>query len=141
MSDVETIENVDGRGSMYGVVDIMRQLTRALEDLLEYLPTDFVWPTIVDAQPFSGYMEWGRDDSTQPSEHAVWITASPEGVHMNASFPPGWPEVEVLDFDAETAAGWLKDLTRNWIWDARHSGGVNSSSLQRGHMTVGYNSI
>ena len=51
MSDVEAIENVDGRGSMYGVVDSMRQLTRAFEELLKFLPADFMWAHAGKHQP------------------------------------------------------------------------------------------
>lgn len=135
MSDVETIENVDGRGSMYGVVDSMRQLTRTFEELLKFLPTDFVWPTLIGVGPFSSYVEWGRDDATEArSEPAVWLTANADGVHMNADFREGWPNVEVLEFDAQIAAEWLQALTRNWKWGANRFSSTVSSHLQRSHM-------
>ena len=136
MSDIQGFENVDGRGSMYGVVDTMRQLTRALEDLLNFLPADFVWPTQFSLKPLSTYVEWGRDDPTAPSEPAVWLTANAEAVQRNANFRPGWPHVAVLEFDAQTAAEWLQSLTRNWVWEASHSGSTISSSLRRGHMNA-----
>lgn len=134
---MSNIENVGGRGSMYGAVDTLRHMTKAMEELLEHLPADFVWPTMFDVSAHSGYIEWGRDDSTAAQEPAVWMVASPEGVHMNASFRPNWPDVEALDFNAAIAAGWLKDLTRNWIWGANRDGGITSAHVQRNHMNAG----
>ena len=61
-----TIEGKEGLGSMYGVVDSMRNMTRAMEELLEFLPQDYVWPTNVNVSPFSVYAEWGRDSSKDP---------------------------------------------------------------------------
>lgn len=128
------IEGVDGRGSMYGVVDGLRNMTAALESLLEFLPENFVWPTICQASPFSVYAEWGRDDTTQRDEEgygSVWLIANPEGVMMNADFRPGWPGCGASPFDAKEAAAWLLELTQNWQWDASRSGGKMGSSLQK----------
>ena len=127
------IENANGHGSMYGVVDSMHNMTDAMEALLLHLPADFVWPTIFNVSPFSAYAEWGRDDSTSGStERAVWLVASPEGVVMNANFRPGWPDCGAADFDAQTAAEWLQQLTNNWEWEASREGGRTSSSMRRG---------
>ena len=56
--------------------------------------------------------------------------ADPEGVKMNADFRPDWPDCGASKCDAETAAGWLRDLTRGWEWDATPSG----SHLRRGSL-------
>ena len=125
-----SIESRGGYGSIYGVVDSMRNMTCAMEQLLRFLPENFVWPTIATVSPFSVYWEWGqRDDTTEGGKRkgSVWIVASPEGVVMNADFRPDWPDCGASDFDAETAAGWLRELTKNWEWDASRSG----TSLRR----------
>ena len=127
-----TIENSPSLGSMFGCVDSLHNLSTALQEILGYLPDDFVWPTILNTAPFSAYAEWGRFDTTEPMDKSVWITANPEGVKMNANFRPGWPECGVSEFDAKIAAEWLVELTRNWKWDAsRGSDGITRSSLSR----------
>ena len=132
-----SIENNSGYGSMYGVVDSMRNMTSAMEQLLQFLPENFVWPTIATVSPFSVYLEWGhRDETTAGGERrgCVWIVAGPDGVVMNADFRPDWPDCGASGFDAETAAGWLRELTQNWEWDASRSGTGTSSSLRRADM-------
>ena len=127
-----TIENSDGNGSMFGVVDSLNNLASAMTELLKFLPQDFVWPTIQDVSPFSAYAEWGRDDTTEDMDKSVWLIASPEGVVMNADFRPNWPECGASEFDAKIAAEWLLELTKDWEWEAtRGQGGNISSSLRR----------
>ena len=127
-----SIENTNGYGSMYGVVDSMRNMADAMEQLLRFLPEDFVWPTIFEVSPFSVYAEWGRDDTTSGSvERAVWLVASPEGVVINANFRPDWPGCGAADFDAAMAAEWLQQLTITWEWEASREGDRTSSSLKR----------
>lgn len=104
------------RGSMFGIVASMGNMTQAFEELLRFLPKDFVWPTILNVTPFSVYAEWGRDDTTESMEKAVWIIADSSSVRMNADFRPGWPECGASDFDARIAAGWLQELTQYWEW-------------------------
>ena len=128
------IENSQGHGSMFGVVDSLRNMTNAMEQLLQFLPEDFVWPTILDVSPYSVYAEWGRDNTEEGTGESMWIVARPEGVVMNANFRPDWPACGASDFDAQTAAGWLKELTKNWTWDASRSNGRTQSSLSRPSM-------
>ncbi len=128
------IENSEGYGSMFGVVDGMRYMTNAMEELLRFLPKDFVWPTIMEVSPFSVYAEWGRDDTQEKTGEAMWIVARPEGVVMNANFRPDWPACGASEFDAQTAARWLQELTKNWTWDASRSNGRTESSLSRSSM-------
>ena len=125
-------ESLQGRGSMFGVVDSQRQMVQAMEELLMFLPDDFVWPTQWHISPFSAYVELGRDNSTEEMTQSVWFTASPEGVKMNANFRPNWPECGASDFDAKVASEWLLELTKNWEWNVtRRDGGGISSSLRR----------
>ena len=133
------VEGTQGRGSMFGAVDSLQNMTRAFEALLEFLPDGFVWPTSFDVSPFMVYASWGRTeteirDRTNENAESLWLVANPEGVKMNANFRPDWPQCGAADFDAETAAGWLKDLTKNWEWSAEQSGEQHSSSLSRGSM-------
>lgn len=125
------IENSPSLGSMYGCVDSLHNLSSALQEILGYLPDDFVWPTILDAKPFGAYAEWGRHDTQEEMERSVWITATPEGVKMNANFRPDWPDCGASDFDAQIAAEWLQELTKNWSWNATRSGGHVSSSISQ----------
>ena len=120
-----------GYGSMFGVAGSMRNMADTFEALLRFLPKNFVWPTIVDVSPFSVYAEWGRQKTTDRMERSVWFIADPNGVKMNANFRPGWPECGASDFDAQTAARWLQELTANWEWSATQNGSITSSSLQR----------
>ena len=129
------IENTQGYGSMFGVVDSLRNMTQAMEELLKFLPEDFVWPTHVDISPFSAYVEWGRDNSYESGGESMWMVADPNGVNMNANFRLGWPECGAANFDAEIAAGWLKELTKNWEWDA-HRGATTGSMLRRVSMNA-----
>ena len=133
-------------GSMFGVTASMRNMTEAFEELLQFLPKEFVWPTIMDVSTFSAYAEWGRDSTEDVNppvglhdlEHvtihgewrAVWLVAYPDRVKMNANFRPGWPECEVPDFDARTAAGWLLELTANWEWSATQTDGIYGTTLR-----------
>ena len=94
---------------------------------------------MVNVEAFSVYAEWGRysadvdatvenhdlleDDTIQGVERAVWLVAVPEGVKMNANFRPDWPMCGVSDFDAYTAAVWLRELTANWEWSATQTNG------------------
>ena len=128
------IENSHGNGSMFGVVDSMRNMASAMEELLPFLPENFVWPTILTASPFSVYAEWGRDDTEERGKESVWIVATPDGVRMNANFRPDWPDCGASEFDAHVAAEWLQDLTKNWKWDASHYDGRTQSSLSRPSM-------
>ena len=130
------IEGSQGNGSMFGVVDSLRNMTSAMEETLRYLPGNFVWPTIVTVSSFSVLLEWGqRDNTTEHSTETVWIIASPEGVKMNANFRPDWPECGASDFDAKIAAEWLLGLTKNWEWSSeRGSDGITSSTLRRTSM-------
>ena len=135
------IEDSDDHGSMYGVVDSLDHLTRALEQLLRRLPKEFMWPTIVEASPFSAYAEWGRDSTTEAlgeDEPAVWLVASPFGVRMNASFRPGWPDGEAPDFNAEIAAEWLKTLTKYWKWQINVVDGRISAQWNKGDLPNGF---
>ena len=129
------IEGSPGHGSMYGVVDSVRNAADALSELLQHLPADSMWPTNVSVSPYSVYMEWGRDNSEQPMAVAVWLVASPEGVVMNSTLQSGWP-CDALDFNAQLAADWLKELTQAWRWDADPSGGHCSTVLQRPAQSV-----
>ena len=144
----------EGAGSMFGVVESMRNMTEALEELTEFLPEEFVWPTAWDVLPFSVCAEWGRStmdsdadvDDTQIQDNitladgtplegvqrAVWLHADERGVKMNATFRPGWPQCGASDFDARTAAHWLEELTRGWKWKVARYNGITSSSLARG---------
>ena len=127
-----TIENSPSLGSMFGCVDSLHNLSSALQEILGYLPDNFVWPTILETAPFSAYAEWGlRDSTTETARGAVWIHATPEGVKMNADFRPNWPQCGASDFGAKEAAEWLLELTKNWTWDATRSDGRTSSSLSR----------
>ncbi len=128
-----SIEGTNDHGSMYGVVDSLRSMTDAMEQLLQYLPEDFVWPQLVSVSPYSVNFDWGHRDSFEEplGKPAVWIIAAPEGVVMNANFRPGWPECGASAFDAEIAAGWLLELTKGWEWGASREGGHTSSSLRR----------
>ena len=129
------IENSPGHGSMFGVVDSMRNITSAMEELLRFLPNKFVWPTIVTVSPFSVYVEWGRRNNIEEGRReAVWVIASPEDVRMNADFRPDWPDCGASAFDAQVAAGWLQKLTTNWEWDASRSDGRTTVSLRRPSM-------
>ena len=102
---------------MYGVVDNLRNLSKAMDELLPFLPEDFVWPTIVGFSPFQTYLEWGvRDDAQESERGSVWITVGADGIKMNADFRPDWPECGATKFDAELASQWLKELTKNWQW-------------------------
>ena len=126
-------ESESSYGSIYGVVDSMRNMTSAMEQLLRFLPENFVWPTLTTVSPFSVHWEWGHRDQyldKWSNKGTVWMIASPEGVVMNADFRPDWPDCGVSKFDAETAAGWLRELTQSWEWDASRGG----SSLRRGEM-------
>lgn len=123
-----------GRGSMFGVVSSMRNMTQAFEGLLQFLPENFVWPTILDVSPFSVYAEWGRNDATEGMGRAVWMVADASGVTMNANFRHGWPECGASVFDAQTVAGWLQELTQSWEWSAWQSDGRSESSLSRRSM-------
>ncbi len=124
------IENSQGHGSMFGVVDSLNNLASAMTELLQFLPEDFVWPTILNASPFSAYAEWGRDSTTENLRGVVWLSVSSEGVKMNADFRPNWPECGASDFDAKIAAEWLLELTKDWEWEATNSNGHISSSLR-----------
>ena len=126
-----TIEGKESLGSMYGVVDSMRNMTQAMEELLEFLPQDYVWPTHVNVSPFSVYAEWGRDSSKDQMGESVWLVANSEGVVMNANFRPDWPECGASGFEAQTAAEWLQELTENWEWSAEKSNGRSGSTLAR----------
>ena len=128
------IEGSENHGSMFGVVDSINNLARALEKLLQFLPSEFVWPTIISASPYSATAEWGRDNASEEMTEAVWLHANPDGVKMNANFRQGWPDVDPSDFDAQIAAGWLSQLTKNWKWDAQQSNGHISSTLRRNPM-------
>ena len=128
------IEHSHGNGSMFGVVDSIRNMADAMEELLRFLPENFVWPTVIDASPFSVIAEWGRDNFTDAMKESMWIIATPESVHMNANFRPDWPDCGASEFDAQMAAGWLRELTKNWTWDASRSGGRTHSSLTRPSM-------
>ena len=126
------IESTNSNGSMFGVVDSLNKLAGAMTELLRFLPEDFVWPTIQHVSPFSACAEWGRDDTTEDMDKSVWLIASPEGVVMNASFRPNWPECGASDFDAKIAAEWLLELTKDWEWNAtRRPDGKISISLRR----------
>ena len=125
------IESSDGRGSTFGIVDSLLYMTKAMEELLVFLPADFVWPTVFQASPFSVYVEWGREDTQQKMGESVWLIASPEGVVMNTNFRPGWPDCGASEFDAQEAGTWLQELTKNWKWDASRSESRISSSLQK----------
>ena len=134
-------------GSMFGVTASMRNMTEAFEGLLQFLPKDFVWPTMVNVSTFSVYAEWGRlsanvdaavedhdlleHNTIQGVQRAVWLVAFPDVVNMNANFRPGWPRCEVPDFDARTAAGWLRELTANWEWSATQTNGTIRTTLHR----------
>ena len=130
------LEGSPGHGSMFGVVDSMSNLAKAMEDLLRFLPADFVWPTIVKVSPFSIYIEWSaRDDTTEYTREAVWIIANPDDITMNDRFGSGQPTRETFEFDPQLAAEWLKQLTKNWKWTAEQGeDGISGSSLQRSSM-------
>ena len=125
------IENVGMHGSMYGLVDSMRHLTKAFEELLDFLPPDFVWPTQMGIGPYSIYVEWGRDDPTKSMGRAVWLVADASGVKANASLHPDSFTAKDLDFVAGDVAAWLIDLTQDWDWGATKTGGIVSSHLSK----------
>ena len=132
-----SIENSSEYGSMFGVVDNMRKMTQAMEDLLRHLPENFVWPTYVKVSPFSVYFEWGRENTNDEMEESVWLIANEDGVRANANFRPDWPGCGAIKFDAQSVSEWLQKLTRNWEWDASRSGGNISSSLSRKSINKG----
>ncbi len=123
------MENAPGHGSMFGVVDSMQNMTRAMAELLQFLPKNFVWPTRMDVSPFIVITEWGRSNLRMGIRESVWLMARPDGVRMQANFRPDLPDESEAEFDAATAAGWLQELTKNWKWDARRRNGMTSSSI------------
>ncbi len=127
-------KNSQMNGSMFGVVDCMRNMTQAMEGLLRHLPENFVWPTNISVSPFSVYVEWGREDSRDEVKESVWLVANPNGVRANANFRPDWPECGANEFDPQPVAEWLQELTKNWKWDANQSGANTSSMLSRNSM-------
>lgn len=129
-----SIETSQDHGSMFGVVDSLNNMARALEDLLRYLPDKFVWPTTWRVSPYTIYAEWAREDTEEEVKESVWLVATPEGVRMNATFRLDWPECGASEFDAQTAANWLLELTKNWRWDAVRTDGRTQSSLSRPSM-------
>ena len=129
-----SIENSPKHGSMFGVVDSMRNMTQAMEELLQHLPENFVWPTTVTVSPFSVYVEWGRENTEEEMNESVWLVADSNGVKANANFRPNWPECGAMTFDAQSVAEWLQTLTVNWEWDASQLDGITSSSLSRQSM-------
>ena len=56
---------------MFGVVDSMRNMADAMDELLRFLPEKFVWPTVINASPFSVIAEWGRDNFTDAMKKSV----------------------------------------------------------------------
>ena len=58
------IEGSQGNGSMFGVVDSLRNMTSAMEEILRYLPEDFVWPTVVTVFRFQFF--WSGDNAITP---------------------------------------------------------------------------
>ena len=137
MTERQGVENQDGKGSMYGVVDNLGRMTKALEETLAFLPENFVWPTNVAVSPFSVYLEWGRDNSEERGVNSVWVIANAEGVVMNADFRPDWPDCGAAEFDAKTLAGWLKELTQKWEWGASQNGSTTSSHLKKSAEKIG----
>ena len=109
-------------------------MSRTEVELLRFLPEAFVWPTLTSVSPSSVIWEWGHRDSFEEplGTNAVWFVAYPERVIMNANFLPDWPDCGAAEFDASTAAEWLKELTKGWEWGADHDGAHSSSWLRRG---------
>ena len=129
------VEGMNGNGSMYGVVDNMHVMAGVLEELLQYLPKDFVWPSIVGFSPFSAYLEWGHRENTEGREKGnVWLTVNSGGcVRMNYDLRPGWPECGAEEFNAAVCAEWLKELTKNWEWEAGHEGSTTHTQIKRSY--------
>ena len=113
-----------------------RTFTAVVDQLSQHLPSNFVWPTTLQIDSQSAYMEWGRLCEEDKWEESVWITIKDGAVHMNANFRPDWPECGAAEFDARLAAQWLLDLTKNWKWsvDVGSGNGHVGSMLGRRSM-------
>ena len=85
-------EKESSSGSIYGVVDSMRNMTSAMEQLLRFLPENFVWPTLTTVSPFSVLWEWGHRDKyldKWSNKGTVWLVAGPGGCQDERRFSPG----------------------------------------------------
>ena len=115
-----------------------RTFTAVVEQLSQHLPSNFVWPTTLQIDSQSAYMEWGRlsTDTEDKWEESVWIVIRDRAVHMNANFRPDWPECGAAEFDAQLAAEWLLELTKNWNWSVDVDSGGDRSGVMLGRRSM-----
>ena len=121
-------------GPIYGVVDSLRNATAAMEELAEFLPADFMWPTGIHASPGKVTIEWAQAPLKEPDRitlgDSVWLDATPTDVTMHAIFHQVHPYVTGVneEFKAEAMAALLTVLTRDWSWKVMEDGTAMYSS-------------
>ena len=131
---MDNIESERGDGSMYGVVDSLRNATEAMRQLERFLPNDFVWPTGVHVSPGKVTVEWAqtplRESGRVTLGDSVWLDATPIGVTMHAIFHQEYPHVTGVneEFKADAMAALLIMLTRDWSWEVMEDGTAMWSS-------------
>ena len=110
---------------MYGAVASLRNAVEAMEELVEFLPDDFIWPTDTDIFPNSVTIGWNqipleRDGGTILGD-GVQLRATPTGVTMHAIFRHEDLDVTSIieDFKAEVMAELLLKLTKDWSWEVQ----------------------
>ena len=118
----------DGHDPMYGVPNSMRKATEAMEELAQFLPDDFMWPTGIHAAPGRVTVEWSqaplRSSGRTTFGNSVQMDATPVGVTMRAFFRQKHPYVMTVDEDFRPAAmaELLRMLTRDWSWSVAEDG-------------------
>ena len=122
------IEGQGFNGSMYGAVDSLVMAGRAMEELLAFLPADFMWPTNIDVSPGIVTIEWSheplRGEGRITFGDGVWLKATTVAVTMHAMFHQEYPHLLGVDeeFKAETMAALLLRLTKDWEWTLMEDG-------------------
>ena len=133
-TELDNIESARDDGSMYGVVDSLRNATEAMRQLERFLPDDFMWPTGVHASPGKVTVEWAqaplRESGSVTLGDSVWLVATPVGVTMHAIFHQEYPHVTGVneEFKAEAMAELLIMLTGGWSWEVMKDGTATWSS-------------
>lgn len=108
-------EGKGGKGSMYGAADSLRNLSEAVDELLEYLPENFLWPSELQAGPKKAGALW-RHGSIGGNPDAVWIIAIPSSVSMDTNMLPE-EQQGLRPFKARLCAEWLLKAAEKWQWD------------------------
>lgn len=125
---MDNIESERDDGSMYGVVESLRNATEAMSQLERFLPNDFMWPTGLHASPGKVTVEWAqaplRESGRVTLGDSVWMVATPIGVTMHAIFHQDYPNVTGVneEFRAHAMAELLIMLTREWNWEVMKDG-------------------